>query len=627
MAYRLNPTWCATASFAYPDPTQVLRVGDLAFLLTVMGHLSTRAPDSRNVDAFEENLRDSVRATRVDVERFDIEVSIPQVRHDLTMRTRANVVASAERLLTIRNCGDRVFEAVLVGENAIVFRLALGAGALRAHPYFAQRVTRLPIRRAGNAAYADRAFTIVDPVLANGFAGPSSVLPYMRLRTWLTSPCRDGLPHLSSYTYDEVGHLRIRLPNAQIAERLGVDMARGTASYIRSTLDRVSRDMLRADIDMRFHPARPRANAVLEAVIASAVSHTMEDERDVGETRFTDPVYPKPPSHIRFAKLAEPAPVDPIVITPPTPEPEAEPEEGDVDRPPFRSRPGRLHLRLVPTDPVEPTPSAPVTSSHVTSSDDVETVEDGDEYEWTDQDDEDEARDDHVYAPVPKAAAAAPVEPVEASSSSDEPVYDAEGFEIPVDKRPHRRPVYDVDGFDQHGYDRGGYGRDGAHWLTGLLVDEVSAGIKKPGVRGTVTVLGAPPTDRDRWTKSWVHPFQPPVETPHWSPKAALWLSVTEDESHGLHRFPLMVWQAHNRHDVVEWRLDAATRSPVCHRETVAVEVADWPEILAYRADLRTWAAERPTNLGDLPPGFVVPVERIEDWPWIMSHCVRDRTD
>ena len=604
MPYRLNPAWCATARLHTANPAGV-RVGDAAMMLTVLGHLSTRVHDSRNRDAFEQNLLETSEG-RGRPEPYDLVLPIGDLRRDLALRTRDHVIETGTRLRDMRN-GDRAMvSSVTVLGDDLVFRIAPGPGAVTAHPYFARRVTRLP-GRAGDAPYADRSYALIDPDVTLGFWTVGSVHAYLRLRTWLTSPSRVGLPVAPAHSYDDTGCLMLRAKPRELVERLGFEPARFTRSYLVTAFGRLRRDLAHADIDLTYTPSsdsRGHHYAKVSACIASRRPMTPEQEH---ELHAREPVVAAafPTRPVSSSPAPEPEPVEP--------EADQDPEE-EVERPPVRVPPGRIHLRLVPqVDAIAPTSSASIDTSPVTPVDDV--VDDGEEYVWTDEDDEEEARTDHIYVPTPKAAA-----PVDASSD-DEPVYDADGYEIPVDKRPHARPVYGVDGFDQHGYNHQGYGRNRVHWLTGLMDDEVSPGLKKAGVRGSVTWQGLPPTDRDRWAPSKGRMIRPPAETPWHSDKPDVWLSIQRDRSMDQTLFPIMIWQQHNRHDTDLWSIDPETLKLVHHYEAVATSVRDWDEIMAYLKDISVWADERPLDLGDLPADHVIAPGY--DLAEVMSHCRR----
>ena len=597
---RFNPAWLATLDLRAPT---ALTVRDHAVLLEVAGtYAATRFdPAGRGPEVRKriEVLRDGGEV------EHRTRVPIVDLRSDLRIAALRDLTASLDRLRGATNGGLPLFAELYVDEGEVVVVHARNRALLDAHVAFAQKALNKK----------ERWYVNVD-VTKVALMSSSVSVPYaLRLVAWLRSPTRVGLEEVlqlkASSTNREMGtpgQIQGYVRASQIRETLGLCREGVVPAVVDRAKATVIADARLLDVETGWSWRRSgrQVAGLTFSGVGMSLAWTPDDEVEVREPT---------PVRLRGALpsrvMPEPMPVEP--------DPEADPED-DVERPPVRSRPGRFHLTLVPTtDAVEPMTSAPVDTSPVTSSDDVEAVDDGEEYVWTDEDDENEARDDHVYFPAPKAVA--PVAPVDEPSDDGEPVYDSAGFEIPFDKRPPHRPVYADDGFDQHGYDRGGYGRDGAHWLTGLLADEVSAGVKKPGIRGTFTVVGALPTDRDRWVKSWVHPDRPPAETPHWSPRLELWMSVTEDESYAAHRFPIHVWQKDNRHDVVEWHLDPATCTPVRHHEPVAVKVADWPEVQAYSQDLSAWAEERPVNLGDLPGEFVVPVERLHDMPWIMSHA------
>ena len=593
---RFNPAWLATLDLRAPT---ALTVRDHAVLLEVAGTYAASRfdPAGRGLE-----LRKRIEVLRDGGEvEHRTRVPIVDLRSDLRIPALRDLKASLDRLRGATNGGQPLFAELYLDEGDVVVVHARNRAILDAHVAFAQKALNKK----------ERWYVNVD-VGKVALMSSSVSVPYaLRLVAWLRSPTRVGLEEVlqlkASSTNREMGtpgQITGYVRASQIRETLGLCREGVVPAVVDRAKATVIADARLLDVETGWswrRSGRQVAGMTFQAV-GMSLAWTPDDEV---EERSPTPVRLRGalPSRV----TPEPAPVEP--------EPVAANE--DVERPPVRVPPGRIRLRLVPqADAIEPMASVPVDTSHVTSSDDVEAVDDGEEYVWTDEDDEEEARTDHIYVPTPKAAA-----PVQASSDDDEPVYDSEGFEIPVDKRPSSRPVYGADGFDQHGYDRDGYGRDGAHWLTGLLVDEVSAGVKKPGVRGTVTWQGLPPTDLDRWEPTKGHNIRPPAETPWHSDKPDVWMSIPRDRSMDRSQFPIMIWQQFNRHDVDQWSIDPDTLRTVRHYEAVPTQVADWDEILAYLKDIRTWADERPLDLGDLPAEYVI--EPNYDLAEVMSHCRR----
>ena len=490
MTYRLNPAWCVAARFNTTDPSG-LRVGDIAIILKAAGEFAILAPSRAHTEPFEGNLK---RALVADLpsEPYVVDLSVSQMRREFEYRTKADVVEAVARLRPARNVAGLLFSDVRVTDDRVSLRLATGpSGLVSAHPFHARRIMRPTTRRAGDAPYADRSYTLVDPRLASSFGSASSAHAYLRLRTWLTSPCRNGLPHQPMYDYGEDGSLTARIPPAQVVERLGVTVARSSVSYVKTALGRVFQDLLMADIDVRYAPpviSRRYANGLLTARIASATPFTTEERRDHGDSSYAD----KPPFPTRGLPLDR-------TITRAAVSVERVVDEQDeevVMVTPTPIRPGRVRLRVVPsaddvarsTDEPDPAHEVPMTSA---------ANDDDHEHEHDDE--------DPGYTPDP----------------------DAEVVDEPAPVRAHVQP-------------------DASRYPT--MEDRLAAdpqpmpGIYAPGTAPIHPGYGREPTDRDRYTPALGRPM-PPGSTPWRIADRTAWCSVPHDALGRMEtEWPLLVW-------------------------------------------------------------------------------------